>query len=698
MKLASADSTDAQAQRNLSISYGKLGGMRLESGMVAEALEFFRKAMEIDEKLAAIDSADVGAQRDLSYSYYNMGEANLEARDESAAFDFFQQMLEIDKKLAAADPKNAEALRNVAISYDRVAAIELGRGNLSAARTLFEQQLAIVEQRLKLDSRNPDAHEMVYLVCYDLADLSLKMEQMADAIVYFRQAYGARFDYAAIKEKRNQYVQAVESYDGGLEVIDWIKRKNRLQPADEESFATATAAVTRCRKLLAAKPEPDPSLPLPEPDVSKPVAEPDLSKPADVAQEEEFVSGRPYLLKGRSLPTMLEQSVPYTKTEEGITKIGRHYIRTRSGQFLTRDFVYEVRFTLNTNDGIAFIGMGQGGRAGAYKEPGNSVHLRIHSTGRYRGEVGITSADDKSRKLINDKFGKLAEPGTHRVRITKRGNAVTFTLDVDDDGPSDDDMTKSFPDIHKAAPFLHSKNSFLFFGGDGTFSEVRLGKPEPTPEKPQLEPKKPEPASEKPEPEPEKPEPTPQKPKPEEPTLERFTLTGQWPAVLEKTIPFTQTRGGIGKIGRKYIRTKSGQFLDRDFTYEVQFTLKKDGGIAFIGFGAGLPNPSNFEPDDSVYLRLHAVGRYGGEVRIASAEAPNARYGVFRAPGTHRVRIIKSGQKVTFSVDVNDDGPTKDDMTKSFPDIRKVGPYLDSKNGYLFFGGDGTFSEVRLSR
>ena len=179
---------------------------------------------------------------------------------------------------------------------------------------------------------------------------------------------------------------------------------------------------------------------------------------------------RKYPLTGRSLPTILDRGVSYARTRDGITRIGRNYIRTRDGRFLTKDFVYEVRFTLRKDEGIAFIGMGEGRGTGGNREPGNSVHLRIHSVGRFGGDVGIASQGNP-----NARFGKFTAPGTHRVRIVKQGVSVTFTLDVDDDGPSDDDMTRTFPDIRKVAPFLHGKNAFLFFGGDGTFSEVRLG-------------------------------------------------------------------------------------------------------------------------------------------------------------------------------------------------------------------------------
>ena len=51
---------------------------------------------------------------------------------------------------------------------------------------------------------------------------------------------------------------------------------------------------------------------------------------------------------------------------------------------------------------------------------------------------------------------------------------MTIAIDVDNDGKSDDDIERSFPDIKALGPFLNKKNTYLFFGGGGTFSKFRI--------------------------------------------------------------------------------------------------------------------------------------------------------------------------------------------------------------------------------
>ena len=73
-------------------------------------------------------------------------------------------------------------------------------------------------------------------------------------------------------------------------------------------------------------------------------------------------------------------------------------------------------------------------------------------------------------------IGKISKAGTHRVSIVKDGDAVTFSIDVDNDGPSDDDLEITIPDLKEHAKTLNEKNTYLFFGGSGTFKSVSLTK------------------------------------------------------------------------------------------------------------------------------------------------------------------------------------------------------------------------------
>ncbi len=72
-KLAQADASSAQAQRDLSISLNKLGDVAAQMGQFGESKVWFERALNIGEKLAQADANSAQAQRDLIVSHYKLG-------------------------------------------------------------------------------------------------------------------------------------------------------------------------------------------------------------------------------------------------------------------------------------------------------------------------------------------------------------------------------------------------------------------------------------------------------------------------------------------------------------------------------------------------------------------------------------------------------------------------------------------------
>ncbi len=174
----------------------------------------------------------------------------------------------------------------------------------------------------------------------------------------------------------------------------------------------------------------------------------------------------------------------------------------------------------------------------------------------------------------------------------------------------------------------------------------------------------------------------------------------RWPPYLERRSGmFVAVKGGIGTKDRVYIRTKSGDFLNKDFIFEVVFEGPQDHDTAFFGLGEARPGRESGEPVGSVNLRIHGPGKRKGAVTLTKA-GPFAgkTMGYIPRPGTHRARIHKKGPTVTFSIDVNDDGPSSNDFSKKIPDIKAFATFLNDNNFHLFFGSGAkvTYKEVRL--
>ena len=73
-RLAAADPGNAGWQRDLSVSYDRVGDVLVAQGNLPEALKTFREGLAISERLAAADPGNAGWQRDLSVSNNKVGD------------------------------------------------------------------------------------------------------------------------------------------------------------------------------------------------------------------------------------------------------------------------------------------------------------------------------------------------------------------------------------------------------------------------------------------------------------------------------------------------------------------------------------------------------------------------------------------------------------------------------------------------
>jgi tetratricopeptide (TPR) repeat protein len=146
-KLARQDPSNAQWQRDLSVSYNKLGDVQSAQGDLPGALASFRQSLTIAEKLARQDPSNAQWQRDLSVSYNKLGDMQSAQGDLPGALASFRQSLTIAEKLARQDPSNArwQADRLVSLVKIRSVCDTTKSEGRDAAREALQKALAIAE-------------------------------------------------------------------------------------------------------------------------------------------------------------------------------------------------------------------------------------------------------------------------------------------------------------------------------------------------------------------------------------------------------------------------------------------------------------------------------------------------------------------------------------------------------------------------
>src|SRR6266511_824121 len=128
----------------------------------------------------------------------------------------------------------------------------------------------------------------------------------------------------------------------------------------------------------------------------------------------------------------LESYPPYYTVQGGVLQrqpsgefSDRRYLRTVAADYHVRNFTFEL--TCTTNHEFDYLGIGAGIRSGPYNEPGNSVFLALHPQSLEGRVVIRTAAGDVQ-------IDRLYSAGPHRVRIEKKGTAISFQVDEGYDG------------------------------------------------------------------------------------------------------------------------------------------------------------------------------------------------------------------------------------------------------------------------
>ena len=152
---------DARKQRDLSVSFNKLGDVYLTLGRTEDALKQYQDGLKIRHQLAADDPKDAQKQRDLSISLNNLGDVYLTLGRTEDALKQYQDGLKISRQLATDDPKDAQKQRDLSISFD----VRAHRRRLKRTKVVSVDGLAI---------RTPKPTRM-------LGDVFLKLGHTEDA-------------------------------------------------------------------------------------------------------------------------------------------------------------------------------------------------------------------------------------------------------------------------------------------------------------------------------------------------------------------------------------------------------------------------------------------------------------------------------------------------------------------------------------
>jgi tetratricopeptide (TPR) repeat protein len=192
-RLSQAGNVSPDLREQVAIALRELATTSLIQGDLSAALETAGRAREIMDGLVAQDAANTRWQRELALSFNRIGEVLSRSGRHEDAFDTFALALKIRQALADAEPDSSEAKRDLAVSRERMGDELLAINDLEDAKTSY---WAAFDIRASLVAEAPEKNRQWDLdlsVSYEnLGDVDFTIEDFESALGYYQKSLEIR--------------------------------------------------------------------------------------------------------------------------------------------------------------------------------------------------------------------------------------------------------------------------------------------------------------------------------------------------------------------------------------------------------------------------------------------------------------------------------------------------------------------------
>jgi tetratricopeptide (TPR) repeat protein len=204
-RLAALDPANTQWQRDLSISFERVGNVQVAQGELSAAIVSYRKDLQIAERLAALDPANTQWQRDLSVSFERVGNVQADQREFPAALDSYRKSLQIRERLATLDPANTLWQRDLSVSFNKVGDAQVAHGELPVALDSYRNGLQIAERLAALDPANTKWQHDLSVSFEKVGNVQVAQGEFPAALDSYRRSLQIRERLAALDPTNAQW-------------------------------------------------------------------------------------------------------------------------------------------------------------------------------------------------------------------------------------------------------------------------------------------------------------------------------------------------------------------------------------------------------------------------------------------------------------------------------------------------------------
>ena len=223
---------DREILAELATAHVLVGDVFEQLERLEDALESFRKALELDRRLAADHPLDAEQNHHLLSSHARLGSLLHEIERPEEALGHLENARRIGEVLVSSDPFDARSRRSLLLVRQKIAGISQSLGRLEGAIALFRQIIEDARELSALDPTSVRAERDVAVAHYRLA---LALEAWAgkgatDPPSLWREARGA--------------------FEDSLEIFLDLARRGVLEPRDDHAEGELRDNIARCDAAL----------------------------------------------------------------------------------------------------------------------------------------------------------------------------------------------------------------------------------------------------------------------------------------------------------------------------------------------------------------------------------------------------------------------------------------------------------------
>jgi eukaryotic-like serine/threonine-protein kinase len=184
--LLASDPRDTGVQRELALSYFKVGSLLWETGDISGAADDLRQAIRLREELAKAAATDVGRQYELASAYDRMGMFLLE-QDATGALNYHRRSLAIYVSVPDAEQARESTRRAISIEYEHTGEALLELADLPGALENNSRALSIRAALSKDFPLNVDHKRTLAVSHYNQGEILARMGRTQSALDSYRE-------------------------------------------------------------------------------------------------------------------------------------------------------------------------------------------------------------------------------------------------------------------------------------------------------------------------------------------------------------------------------------------------------------------------------------------------------------------------------------------------------------------------------